>query len=40
MIVHYLPPDAYKKMVLDETKVFTDLAPKDGAGPLIPRGGG
>jgi tripartite-type tricarboxylate transporter receptor subunit TctC len=30
MIMHYLPPDAYKKMVLDETKVFTDLAQKIG----------
>ncbi len=30
MIMHYLPPEAYKKMVLDETKVFTDLAQKMG----------
>jgi tripartite-type tricarboxylate transporter receptor subunit TctC len=30
MIMHYLPSDAYKKMVLDETKVFTDLAQKMG----------
>jgi tripartite-type tricarboxylate transporter receptor subunit TctC len=30
MIMHYLPPDAYKKMVLDETKLFTDLTQKMG----------
>ena len=30
MIVHYLPSDAYKKMVLDENKVFSDLAQKMG----------
>jgi tripartite-type tricarboxylate transporter receptor subunit TctC len=30
MLVHYLPPDAYKKMVLDETKAFTDLIQKMG----------
>jgi tripartite-type tricarboxylate transporter receptor subunit TctC len=30
MIMHYLPSDAYKKMVLDEMKIFIDLAQKMG----------
>jgi tripartite-type tricarboxylate transporter receptor subunit TctC len=30
MIMHYRPSDAYKKMVLAETKVFSDLAQKMG----------
>ena len=30
MLVHYLPSEAYKKMVWDEMKIFTDLAQKMG----------